>query len=218
MAGTAPTVIVLAAGGSTRFGRDKLLLDLGGVPMLQRTVAAYTRCAKVGDILVVLGPGQKGAWQWLSSLRVHLTENPDPAKGMISTIRVGLGSAWAKEKDFLLAPADVPFVKPEIVDKMVLDFRTRGAEVVIPVYRGLGGHPGVYAAALQRDFFLHGDHQGAREVLSRHRDKTLRLAVHDPDVCFDVDTEGDAKIAMDAGARWAQVEAEAEARQTQRKG
>ena len=50
---------ILAAGGSTRFGRDKLLLDLGGVPMLQRTVAAYTKCTKVGDILVVVGPGQK---------------------------------------------------------------------------------------------------------------------------------------------------------------
>src|SRR5262245_19870924 len=102
MAGTAPTVIVLAAGGSTRFGRDKLLLDLGGAPMLQRTVAAYTKCTKVGDIVVVVGPGQKSGWQWLSSLRVHLTENLDPSKGMISTIRVGLGSAWTKEKDFLL--------------------------------------------------------------------------------------------------------------------
>jgi molybdenum cofactor cytidylyltransferase len=218
MAGTAPTAIVLAAGGSTRFGKDKLLLDLGGTPMLQRTVAAYTHCTKVGDILVVVGPGQKGAWQWLASLRVHLTENPDPGKGMISTIRAGLGSAWAKEKDFLLCPADVPFVKPDIVDKMVVDLRTRGAEVVIPTYKGLGGHPGVYAASLQRDFFLHGDQQGAREVLSRHREKTLRLAVHDPDMCFDIDTENDAKIAMDASARWAHVEAEAEARAMQRKG
>ena len=89
---------------------------------------------------------------------------------------------------------------------------------MIPVYKGLGGHPGIYAASLQRDFFLHGDQQGAREVLSRHRDRTLRLAVHDPDICFDIDTENDAKIAMDAGARWAQVEAEAEARAMQRKG
>ena len=49
-------------------------------------------------------------------------------------------------------------------------------------------------------------------MLLRHRAKTVRVAVVDPDICFDVDTEADAKIAMDAGARWARVEAEVDAR------
>jgi CTP:molybdopterin cytidylyltransferase MocA len=208
----APTVIVLAAGGSSRFGRDKLLVDLGGKPMLERTVACYAKATKVGDVLVVVGPGQKQAWQWLAGLRVHVVENPDPTKGMISTIRAGLQSAWAKDKDFLVTPADVPFVKPEIVDRIVVDFRSRTCKVLIPVYRGLGGHPGMYSASVQRDFFLHGERQGTREILLRHRDETVRLAVHDPDVCFDVDTESDAASAMDPGARWARVEAEVEAR------
>ena len=103
----APTAIVLAAGGSSRLGRDKLMLDLGGMPMLQRTIACYAKATRVGDVLVVVGPGGKSAWQWLASLRVHLIENPDPTRGMISSIRVALGSAWVKGKDFLLAPADV---------------------------------------------------------------------------------------------------------------
>jgi molybdenum cofactor cytidylyltransferase len=210
-AGT-PTAILLAAGGATRLGRDKLLLDMGGMPMLQRTVSCYTKAAQVGDVLVVLGPGQKESWSWLASLRVHLIENPDPSRGMISSIRTGLESSWAKGKDFLLTPADVPFVKPELIDKLVLDFRTRRPDIVVPTYRGLGGHPGIYAASLQRDFFLQGDAAGAKEILLRHRDRTLRIAVPDPDVCFDVDTEADARAALDASARWARVEAEVEAR------
>ena len=208
----APSVVVLAAGASSRFGKDKNLLDLGGVPMLQRTVSCYTKAQKVGDVLVVVGPGQKPQWQWLSSLRVHLTENPDPTKGMISSLRVGLNSAWVRDKDFLVSPADVPFVKPEMVDRLIVDFRSRQAEIVIPAYKGLGGHPGVYSAALQKEFFLHGDTSGTKEVLLRHRARTIRIAVPDPDVCFDVDTEADARIAMDPGARWARVDAEAEAR------
>ena len=209
----APSVVVLAAGGSSRFGRDKNLLNLGGMPMLQRTVSCYTKSQKVGDVLVVLGPGQKSQWQWLASLRVHLVENPDPAKGMISSLRTGLNSTWVKGKDFLVTPADVPFVKAEVVDKLIVDFRTRSSEIVIPVYKGLGGHPGLYSAALQKEFFLHGDTSGTREVLLRHRAGTIRIAVPDPDVCFDVDTDADARIAMDPGARWARVDAEAEARQ-----
>ncbi len=214
----APTAIVLAAGGSTRLGQDKLLLDLGGIPMLQRTVACYTKAAKVGDVLVVVGPRQKATWAWLASLRVHVLENPDPSKGMISSIRVGLSSAWSKGKDFLLTPADVPFVKPEVIDHLIVAFRARNPEVLLPTYKGLAGHPGVYARELQREFFLHGDTTGAKEVLLRHRPKTVRLAVPDPDVGFDIDTEADARIAMDPGARWARVEAEAEARTQQRFG
>ncbi len=214
----APTVIVLAAGTGSRLGKDKLALDLGGMPMLARTVACYAKATRVGDIVVIVGPGQKATWKALSSLTVHVAENPDPAKGMISSIRVGLQSAWTEGKDFLLAPADVPFVKSEIVDKIVVDFRARSCEILVPTYRGLGGHPGMYSAALQREFFLHGDTQGTREILFRHKTNTARVAVHDPDVCFDVDTEADAKIAMDASARWAHVDAEAEARAIQKKG
>jgi molybdenum cofactor cytidylyltransferase len=210
--GAGPTAIVLAAGGSTRLGRDKLSVDLGGMPMLQRTVECYAKAPHVGDVLVVLPPGTKDAWSWLASLRVHLVENPDPAKGMISSIRVGLQSTWAKGRDVLIAPADVPFVKPEIVSKVIVDFRTRRCDIVLPVYRGLGGHPGLYAEALHRQFFLHGDRQGAKEVILRHRERTVRLAVHDPDVCFDVDTDQDLLIAMDPSARWARVDAEIESR------
>ncbi len=213
-----PVVIVLAAGGSQRLGRDKLLEDVGGLPMLQRTVACYTKASRVGDVLIVLGPGPKATWQWLVGLRVHLIENPHPGRGMISSIRVGLGSAWAKDKEFLLAPADVPFVKPEVVDKLLVDFRTRSPQILIPTYKGLGGHPGIYAASVQPDFFMHGDTSGAKEILLRHHDRTLRIAVPDPDVCFDIDTEADLRIATDPGARWARVETEALARTQSRHG
>ncbi len=214
-----PTVILLAAGSSARLGngKDKLLVDLGGMPMLQRTLECYTKSTRVGDVLVVLRPGQKEPWSWLASLTVHLLENPDPSRGMISSVRTALESAWAKGKDFLLAPADVPFVKPEMIDRIVLAFRSRKCEVLIPVYRGLGGHPGMYAASTQRDFFMHGDRQGAKEVLLRHRDATVRLAVPEPDVCFDVDTESDARIAMDPSARWARVDEDADAKTAERR-
>jgi molybdenum cofactor cytidylyltransferase len=209
---TKPTAIVLAAGGSSRLGRDKLAVDLGGSPLLQRAVECYTRAGQVGDVVVVIPKGAKSSWEWLKGLRVHFAENPDPSKGMISSIRVGLDSTWTNGKDFLIAPADVPFVKPEIVDKVVVDFHARRCEIVLPTYRGLGGHPGMYAESLKREFFVHGDKQGAREVIMRHREKTLRLAVHDPDVCFDVDTEDDVAMAMDPGKRWARVDADVEAK------
>ena len=49
------TVILPAAGMSSRFGSDKLSSDLGGRPLLVRTVEAFTRRSEVQQIIVA-GP------------------------------------------------------------------------------------------------------------------------------------------------------------------
>lgn len=207
-----PVALLLAAGASTRLPPDKLALDLGGASMLERALASLTGSPRVGDVVVVLPPGGKARFARLASVRVHLVENPDPGPGMIGSIRVGLASGWAKQRPFLLLPADVPFVPSPVVTQVVVALLTRDADIVLPCYRGMGGHPGAFAASLADEFFRHGEREGAREVLLRHRDRTLRLSVPEPDVCFDVDAPEDLAAALDPGARWARVEALLEAR------
>jgi molybdenum cofactor cytidylyltransferase len=214
-AGT-PVALVLAAGKSERLGEDKLLRVVDGKTIIERTLATFTQCAKIHDVLVVIAPQDADKYAWLKGLRIHVVENPHPDRGMISSIRTALSSAWALERDFLIHPADVPFVKTEVVDRIVREFAVRGAKILLPVYKGLGGHPGMYAAALRRDFFSHGETHGAREIIARHRDHMLRLSVHDPDVCFDVDTPEDLRAASDPSARWARVERDVEDRKRAR--
>jgi molybdenum cofactor cytidylyltransferase len=212
----APVTLLLAAGKSTRLGPNKLLEDLDGKPMIERTLDAFLKAEKTQDIVVVVPGGRKDDFAWLRSLRVHLVENPDPERGMISSIRAGLESAWSLERDFLVHPADVPFVKSALVDRLIGELRTRGCDILLPAYQGLGGHPGAYSARMRGEFFLHGDTAGAREVIQRHRQKMVRLNVPDPDVCFDVDTPDDLRIALDPGARWARVQREADERRAPR--
>lgn len=208
-----PVVLLLAAGSSSRLPPDKLVADVAGMPMIERTLKAVRGSDRVGDVVVVLPPGGKERYAWLRSVSTHLLENPDPSRGMISSIRVGLESAWAKERPFLLLPADVPFVPPAVVTRVVVELFARRCKIVIPAYRGLGGHPGAYAAELRDEFFRHGDRDGAREVLLRHRADTVRVNVPEPDVCFDVDTPADLAAAADPQARWARVEAALEEKQ-----
>jgi molybdenum cofactor cytidylyltransferase len=212
----APVALVLAAGRSERLGEDKLLQVIDGRTVIERTLATFTQSQKVQDVVLVVAPVQVERVRWLRGVRIHMVENPHPERGMISSIRAALSSAWALERDFLIHPADVPFVKPEVVDRVVREFTVRGASIVLPAYRGLGGHPGMYAASLRADFFAHGDTHGAREILARHRGRTVRLSVPDPDVCFDVDTPDDLRAAPDPSARWARVEKDVEERKRSR--
>ena len=201
-----PVAIVLAAGESSRFGGDKMFADLGGKPLIERTLGAYKDATHVHDVVLVIPPGASDRYAAYRSPHVHLAENPDPSRGMISSIRAGLETTWTHERAFLIAPGDVPFVKPEIVDRLATEFVTRNCKIVIPAYRGLGGHPGLFADSLREDVFLRGDTSGTREILVRYRTDTVRMNVADPDVCFDLDEPSDLEMAMDAGARWARVE------------
>ena len=210
--------IVLAAGDSSRLGRNKLLEPIQGIPVIERVVSSFLKAKRVHDVVVVHAPGAQETLSWLRSVNVHLAENADPSAGMISSIRVGLRSTWAHERSFLIQPADVPFVPPEIIDRIVNTFQTRSAKIVLPAYRGLGGHPGMFASELANDFFLHGERQGAREILVRYQRDLVRLNVPEPDVCFDIDTEEDLRAATNPESRWARVEAKLEAKKRSRMG
>ena len=47
------TMVVLAAGSSKRMGRDKLMMEVGGVPVLVRSLQAMQDCAAIDELIVV---------------------------------------------------------------------------------------------------------------------------------------------------------------------
>jgi len=214
----APVALVLAAGKSRRLGQNKLFAPLQGIPVLERVITNFLKAKKVHDVVVIHPPGQADAFTWLRSVNVHLVENPDPSKGLITSIRAGLRSGWAQGRDFLIHPGDVPFVAPDIIDRVIRAFMTRDCRIVIPAYLGLGGHPTMFAADLAHEFFVHGDVQGPREILILCQKETARINIHDPDVCFDIDCEEDLARAEDPSARWACVQRMVEEKRKERLG
>lgn len=47
------TMVVAAAGTSTRMGEDKLFLELEGIPVLARTLQVFQRCPSIHEVIVV---------------------------------------------------------------------------------------------------------------------------------------------------------------------
>jgi xanthine dehydrogenase accessory factor len=100
--------VVLAAGGSTRLGSPKQLVDLGGEPLVRR-VAETCLAAAGGPVGFVLGANSAAVGRALQSLPVALIENERWQEGVASSIRAGV--AWARENGcggLLIALADQP--------------------------------------------------------------------------------------------------------------
>jgi molybdenum cofactor cytidylyltransferase len=176
--------IVLAAGGSTRMGRDKASLRLGaGGPTFVAAIEGTLDAAGVGAVRVVAAPGCERP----DSQDVV---NPDPSAGMLSSIHCGLRALPAGLEAVIVWPVDHPLVLRETVTRVIVAFRESAAPVVVPTYHGRRGHPVLFAARVIPELIAADPSLGARAVVHAHEDR-VELAVDDPGVLADIDTPAD---------------------------
>ena len=165
-----PTVIILAAGRSTRFraasgGLDKLHAHLGTLSVREHTIAAVQA----------------------SGLPFHVVEAAHTAHialpGMGDSIATGV-RVCAQAAGWLILPADLPLVQPATL-RAVAQALTHHT-VVQAIYQGQRGHPVGFAATCGPALMALTGDQGARAVLQAHA--PYALVVDDAGCIHDVDT------------------------------
>ena len=180
--------LLLAAGSATRFGSDKLQHALPHGVAIAVQAARHLR-GQVDRVVAVVRPG---AAQLSANLReegceVVVCENA--AEGMGASLACATRAA-GKADGFLLALADMPFVRPSSI-AAVRDAIAGGAPLAAPYFRSRRGHPvGVSGAFFDELLALQGD-AGARQVLARNEARLRKIPVGDPGVIRDIDTPGD---------------------------
>jgi len=130
--------LVLAAGAGSRFGGDKLLAQFDGKRVLQHVLDALAD-AGLDDVIAVLGhDADLPGIDWGRAMRVT---NPDPGRGLASSLRIGWQRAVSIEPEadaVLIALGDQPLIQPDVVRDVAeqpLDFRR---PIVAARYAGSG--------------------------------------------------------------------------------
>jgi molybdenum cofactor cytidylyltransferase len=182
--------VVPAAGKSERFGSMKLLVDVSGEPLLDRTLASLLD-AGISRVVIVLAPDAVLApVTRLHDARVTSVINPDPSRGMFSSIQTGL--AAAQGSPILLLPADMPFVSSGTV-RAVADACEAQDDVVVPIYQGRRGHPLGLPGRLRDELLAQPVTGNLRDALRTLGVTPIELPVDDAGVLRDVDVKGDLR-------------------------
>lgn len=181
--------VVLAAGAGTRLGGvAKALLTIG-----ERTyLRAIAETAAADDLVVVVGaPFADAVARHASELGARIVVNPDPSRGMASSIALGFAAIRESDVDAAwLWPVDHPSVRAATLQALIAALGD--VDVARPVYAGRGGHPPLVGRALF-DKLAHCELApgGARDVIAAAR--VANVVVDDRGVVADVDTPEDAR-------------------------
>lgn len=171
-----------------------MLADVNGRPMIQH-VLDLAAAAGLDPVVVVLGEDADEvvrAATWRSERRVR---NPDPGRGMSSSVAIGLGELGGSERVLMLL-GDQPFLSPDNV-RVITDMPLDPARpIVVPRYGGVPGNP----VLLERQAWplaqsLQGD-RGMSQLFKSHSEMVRYVDV--PGTNPGIDTPDELERAISA--------------------
>jgi CTP:molybdopterin cytidylyltransferase MocA len=195
--------IILAAGESSRMGRDKALLPLGQDTFLERMIEILR--GEVSPLLVVLGhhadeisariPRPDGLPDNLQIVR-----NPDYKLGQLSSLQAALSSLHGQSvSGALVCLVDHPAITTAVIRAVLERFRMRQSGIIIPTCNGRRGHPVFFSAELFPELLDAPLDQGARVVVRRHAADVELVETGEQGILLDVDRPDDYALLLE---RW----------------
>lgn len=184
-------ILILAAGQSTRMrGRDKLLEQVGGVPLLRRQVDMGL--ATGAPVFVAVAPDMATRQASFADLPATPIVVPEAAEGMSGTLRAAVRHLPA-ERDLMILLGDLVALKTA---DLLAVMAARDTYPDYLVWRGATedgkpGHPVLFARSLRPSFeHLKGDH-GADTIMRSMRDRIKLVPLPDQHARLDLDTPED---------------------------
>ena len=194
--------IVLAAGGSSRMGTPKALLDAGGMTFVARLVETLA-CGGCDPVVVVASAAAGGVADEVARSGARLVVNPGGEGGQIGSLRAGLAYLTGRADPpaaVAFTPVDNPAIAAATVRALIAAWRASRAAhtarasdashaaIVLPRCGERRGHPVLADMAIAHEFHERGLPEGARTVVRRDPDRVIEVEVGDPGTVDDIDT------------------------------
>jgi molybdenum cofactor cytidylyltransferase len=179
--------IVLAAGKSKRFKRNKLLEEWKGKPLLEHVLDAV-RTSKVQRRLLVLGHDQEKVLKSVDHAGFEIVHNPGWKQGQSTSVQVGLEQVVGEVGAAVFPLGDMPGVDADLIDTLIDRHAATLAPIVAPKVNGEWGNPVLFDLVTFPAFSeLMGD-RGAKLLFSQF---AVEAVSSNPAAGWDVDRPED---------------------------
>ena len=183
------SAVLLAAGKSRRMGgANKLLLEVGGEPMVRRTAEAIL-VSGVRGLVVVLGHDRDAVAEALRGLACECVDNSHYPDGQMTSVHVELAAVPPGAEAVMICLADQPMLSPQDYRDLAAASATLPRDrIAVPVVKGERGNPFVLPAGLKDEVLRRGTRFGCRNLIRDNPALAVPVEMQNPCFVRDVDT------------------------------
>lgn len=184
--------IILAAGASSRMGRDKALLPWRDGTFLSAAIQALQRETEL--VIVVAGQNASRLEPLVYRTAAFMVVNPHPELGQMSSLQRGLEEVLNRGRDAAMVTlVDRPAPRSETIQQIKSAFLAADDEVwaAVPEHGGKHGHPIAIGREMIEAFLRVPATSSARDVEHVHQEHILYVPVDDPLIAVNVNTQED---------------------------
>ena len=184
------SIIVLAAGLSTRFGRNKMLEQVGNRTMVENVVAE-SLMSKAEHVIVVIGHEKEKVRKKLERYGCEFIWNEDYKRGQSTSVKKGLSGIDRDTRAVIVLPGDIAMVDHKIINAVIDEYLRSNSPIVAAAFRGHQGHPILFDIKLLDEMkSIDEDTQGLRRVVSDHKSEVRKVETSEG-ALIDVDWKAD---------------------------
>ncbi|MDC0308322.1 nucleotidyltransferase family protein [Planctomycetaceae bacterium] len=192
-------VVIPAAGHSRRMGEPKLLIDLGGKPIIVHLLETLQASSAVSRIVIVARSDDTNLLEVLEQ-HAHerltvITPTEDPPE-MRDSVELALAALdlWESptwEDSWALLPADHPLITPETFQKVCQAWKDSSAEIFIPTVNETGGHPTFFRWPVSEEVAKLSSDEGLNSIVRAFPSRVVHWPTDANELLFDLDTPED---------------------------
>jgi molybdenum cofactor cytidylyltransferase len=180
--------VILAAGGSKRFGQPKQLLDWYGQPVI-RIVALTALQAGLSPLIVVIGAASQEVASVIKDLPLRIVTNEKWETGLSTSIKEGINSLPKEVGGIVFLQADQPQIPSSLIRSLVEAHKNSLNPIVAPLIDGQRGNPVLFDRITMPEFKFLRLEMGGRELFSKF--PVQWIIWHDKNLLLDIDTPSD---------------------------
>ena len=180
------TGIILASGFSKRMTRDKLLLEVGSIPVIERLLKAAKSFLHDDIILVYRNTGVRAIGE---KYQVRTVYNDSAHEGQSAAVKLGIRESRSDTDAFMFLVGDQPFLDSVTINTLIDQSTKNPQQIIVPVYNGKRGNPVIFPSLFRNDLLAIEGDRGGSAIIERMTDRVKTVPIMDSRAGLDIDTQ-----------------------------
>ncbi|MBZ2175175.1 nucleotidyltransferase family protein [Schnuerera sp. xch1] len=181
--------IIQASGFSRRMNKDKLLMSIDGIPMIEKVIRSC-KLSSLDDLIMVYRREEVGRIGERCGIKT--VYNPNAHLGQSEALKVGIREAENADA-YMFLVGDQPFINSELIDRLIFAYRNNDASIIVPYFNGKNGTPTIFSSKYKEKLLTIKGDKGGRDIIRNNFSLVKRVHIDNPRLGIDIDTLEDLK-------------------------